>query len=163
VDGITYNGTALAKGTADLIKNGPADFAFVETTTTARTIGSGSDTLVLKISQDAYKGDAQYSISVDGKQIGGTLTAKALHSAGQNDIITVKGDWAAGSHKVTINFLNDAWGGSASLDRNLHVDGITYNGTALAKGTADLIKNGPADFAFVETATAPASVDQLFA
>jgi hypothetical protein len=163
VDDITYNGAALAKGTAKLIKNGPADFAFVEATTIARTIGSGSDTLVLKISQDAYKGDARYSISVDGKQIGGTLTAKALHATGQNDIITVKGDWAAGSHKVTINFLNDAWGGSASLDRNLHVDGIIYNGTALAKDTAKLIKNGPADFAFVEAATAPANVDLLFA
>ncbi|WP_243374855.1 polysaccharide lyase family 7 protein [Microvirga solisilvae] len=59
---------------------------------TTATIGSGSDTLVLKISQDAYQGDSQYAIFVDGKQIGSTLTAKALHGSGAVDTITVKGD-----------------------------------------------------------------------
>ena len=39
---------------------------------------------------------------------------------------------------MTVTFLNDACGGSGDLDRNLHVDGITFNGTALAGGTADL-------------------------
>ena len=88
------------------------------------TIGSGSDSLVLRISQDAYQGSAQYTVSVDGKQIGGTLTAGASHAAGQDDTITVKGDWAAGNHKVTVTFLNDLYGGSSATDRNLHVDGI---------------------------------------
>ena len=50
--------------------------------------------MVLKVSQDAYQGDAQYVVRVDGKQIGGTLTAQALHSSGLSDMITVKGDWA---------------------------------------------------------------------
>jgi hypothetical protein len=121
-------------------------------TPTVKTIGTGSDTLVLKISEDAYNGHAQYTISVDGKQVGGTQTASASHAAGQDDIITVKGDWGAGSHKVTVNFTNDAYGGSTSLDRNLHVDGITFNGTALAKGTADLKSNGPVDFGFTKAA-----------
>jgi hypothetical protein len=120
-----------------------------------KTIGSGADSLVLKISEDAYNGHAQYTISVDGKQIGTALTASASHAAGQDDIITVKGDWAPGAHKVTVTFLNDAYGGSAATDRNLHVDGITYNGTALAKGTADLLRNGPVDFAFTDGAAAP--------
>ncbi|SDB73107.1 Ca-dependent carbohydrate-binding module xylan-binding [Belnapia rosea] len=118
-----------------------------------KTIGTGGDTLVLKISQDAYNGNAQYTISVDGKQIGTTLTASASHAAGQDDTITVKGDWGAGSHKVTVNFLNDAYGGSAALDRNLHVDGITFNGKALSNGTADLSKNGPVDFGFAKATT----------
>ncbi|WP_052214589.1 carbohydrate-binding domain-containing protein [Belnapia sp. F-4-1] len=121
-----------------------------------KTIGTGADGLVLKISQDAWKGSAQYTISVDGKQIGGTQTASASHAAGQDDVITVRGDWAPGAHKVTVNFLNDAWGGTAATDRNLHVDGITYNGTALAKGTADLLKKGPVDFAFTDGAATPA-------
>ncbi len=126
----------------------------------SKTIGSGADTLVLKVSEDAYNGHAQYTISVDGKQIGPTLTASASHAAGQDDVITVKGDWGAGSHKVTVTFLNDAWGGSANLDRNLHVDGITFNGTALAKGTADLTKNGPVDFGFGKTAPTPSAPSQ---
>jgi hypothetical protein len=115
-----------------------------------KTVGSGSDALVLKISQDAWNGSAQYNVKVDGKQIGGTLTASASHASGQDDVITVKGDWSAGNHKVTVTFLNDAWGGSAGADRNLHVDGISYNGKALAQGTAFLNKNGAADFAFSE-------------
>ena len=31
-----------------------------------QTVGSGSDNLVLRISQDAYRGSAQYTIRVDG-------------------------------------------------------------------------------------------------
>ena len=49
----------------------------VDTTPVVKTIGSGSDALVLKISQDVYLAGAQYTVSVDGKQIGGTLTAGA--------------------------------------------------------------------------------------
>ena len=92
---------------------------------------------MLKISQDAYKGSAEYTVSVDGKQIG-TLTAGASNALGQSDTITVKGDWAAGNHKVTVNFMNDAWGGSSATDRNLYVDGITFNGIAVGGSTADL-------------------------
>ncbi|TXN49489.1 glycoside hydrolase family 16 protein, partial [Methylobacterium sp. WL119] len=43
-----------------------------DSTPTSTSIGSGSDQLIFKISEDAYKGDALYTVSVDGKQIGGT-------------------------------------------------------------------------------------------
>jgi hypothetical protein len=91
------------------------------------TLGAGADTLVLKISETAYKGDAQFTVAVDGKQVGGVFTAKTLHGAG-SDTITLKGDWGAGDHKVTVNFLNDHWEGSTAKDRNLYVDGISFNG-----------------------------------
>src|SRR5918998_1341509 len=96
------------------------------------TAGSGPDSLVLKISQDAYQGDAQYQVFVDGKQVGGTFTAKALHGSGQSDTLTLKGDWGPGDHKVEVKFLNDAWGGTAATDRNLHIDSAAYNGKAVA-------------------------------
>ncbi|MFC7693941.1 carbohydrate-binding domain-containing protein [Paeniroseomonas aquatica] len=118
----------------------------MDTTPVVKTIGSGSDTLMLKLTQDVYKAGAQYTVSVDGKQIGGTLTAGAAEGSGQTDVITVKGDWAAGAHTVTVNFLNDTWGGTSTTDSNLYVTGITYNGKALADGTADLMSNGPVDF-----------------
>ena len=73
-------------------------------------IGAGADALTVQISQDAFNGSAQYTISVDGTQIGGTLTASALHSSGQSDTVTVLGDWAAGTHTLTVNFINDAYG-----------------------------------------------------
>src|SRR5688572_2967797 len=69
-------------------------------TPVSATIGSGSDSLFLKVSQDAYQGSAQYKVLVDGVQVGGTMTASALHGASQFDTITVKGNWAAGAHKV---------------------------------------------------------------
>lgn len=123
------------------------------------TVGSGSDSLVLRVSQDAWQGDAQYTVSVDGRQLGGTLTAKALHGSGQSDTVTVKGDWAAGTHSVVVNFLNDAYGGTASADRNLFVDGATYNGTAVTGAGISLYSAGGKGFSFTEAAsTSPTPV-----
>jgi Ca2+-binding RTX toxin-like protein len=122
------------------------------------SLGSGSDTLVLRISQDAWQGDAQYTISVDGKQIGGTLTAKALHSSGQSDTVTVKGDWAVGPHNVVVTFLNDAWGGAAGSDRNLYVDGATYNGAAVSGAVQPLYSNGTAGFQVSDATAIPGAV-----
>ena len=113
--------------------------------------GSGPDTLVLKISQDRYQGDAQYTVKVDGVQIGGTFTASALHDAGQSDTLTLKGNWAAGAHRVEVNFLNDAWGGNSALDRNLHIDGASYNGADIAGVARELQKSGPSGFGFTDT------------
>jgi len=110
--------------------------------------GSGPDALVLRISQDAYRGDAQYTVSVDGQRVGGTFTASALHGSGRSDTLTLKGDWGAGEHAVTVEFLNDAWDGTPETDRNLHLDGMTYNGRAVDGAAATLWGVGAADFAF---------------
>ena len=56
-------GTALAVGQ---LSAGAADGV---------TIGSGPDTLVLRVSEDAYDGDAELTVEVDGQQVGETLTA----------------------------------------------------------------------------------------
>ncbi len=106
VDGATYNGTDVSGSKLTLMSAGVQavtvhDITAVPTASTSISTpisagigsGSGSDKLVLKISQDAYQGDAQYTVSVDGKQIGGTLTAHASHTAGQSDTVTVSGDW----------------------------------------------------------------------
>ncbi|MGE5538042.1 MAG: carbohydrate-binding domain-containing protein [Gemmatimonas sp.] len=158
VDGITYDGVAVPAGTASLLDAGAKAFTFTDPGTPppppGTTIGSGPDTLTLKISEDAYQGDAQFTVSVDGVQIGGTLTAQALHSSGLSDTVNVLGNWAPGNHTVSVNFLNDAWGGTAATDRNLYVDGITYDGVAVAGGTAAMQQSGPHAFAFTDTGTA---------
>jgi hypothetical protein len=120
---------------------------------TITTIGNGEDSLVLEISQDAYRGDAQYIIKVDGKQIGGTLTAKASHDTGKSDIVTVKGDWAPGSHEVQITFLNDMSGRDG--DRNLYLNGATQNGTQLAGADLDFFWNETKGFQFTKAAATP--------
>ena len=75
-------------------------------------------------------------MSLTGSQaliIGGTLSASALHGTGMTDTLTVKGDWAAGSHNLSIAFLNDLYGGSAG-DRNLYIEGITFDDAATPGG-----------------------------
>lgn len=117
---------------------------------TTTSIGSGSDALVLGVSEDAYGGNAQFTVSVDGRQVGGVLTATSLHGSGQSDTVDVLGNWAAGPHTVTINFLNDAWGGSAAKDRNLYLDRATYNGAAVSGAAAALPVSGPHSFGLTD-------------
>ncbi|WP_246686387.1 carbohydrate-binding domain-containing protein [Methylobacterium sp. WL30] len=177
IDSATYDGTAVSGSHLSLMSAGaqivtvhdttavPTPAAPVSTlvsTPTSTSIGSGSDQLIFKISEDAYKGDALYTVSVDGKQIGGTLTAHASHTAGQSDTVTVNGDWAAGDHKVSINFLNDTYDGTASTDRNLYIDSATYDGTAVSGSHLSLMSAGAQivtvhDTTAVPTPAAPVS------
>ena len=51
----------------------PAGTTPEQTTTPASvSIGDGSDTPVLKMAENPYQGDGQFTVSVDGNQIGGT-------------------------------------------------------------------------------------------
>ena len=106
------------------------------------SIGTG-DTLVLSVSEDAWQGDAQYTVSINGNTIGGILTATASHAAGATQAVSVAGDWGA-NPTVGITFINDAFGGTPSTDRNLYVDGATYDGQALNGAPTTLLTNGTA-------------------
>jgi hypothetical protein len=115
-----------------------------------------TDTLTLRISEDAWAGDAQFTVSVDGTAVGGTMTASALHSSHDSNVVDLKGAWGAGRHTVQISFINDAYGGSASTDRNLYVDSIAYDGTTYAGTSAALMGSGSHAFS-VSGATASAT------
>ncbi len=118
------------------------------------TTGSGSDTLVLSMSEDAYLGDAQFTVAVDGVQLAGTFTTTALHAFGTSQTFTFMGDWGVGAHTVTVKFVNDAYAGTPSLDRNLYVNGISYDGTASGQ-TAALMSTGPKSFSVTDTTAIP--------
>jgi subtilisin family serine protease len=145
IDGATYDGVAVSGAPHTFFEAGSAGFSVSDTT---KTIGSGPDSLVLRISEDAWQGDAQYRISVDGNQIGDMLTAWSSHAAGLSDTITVLGDWGAGNHAVSVDFLNDAYLNSPETDRNLYVDSATYNGVAISNAQLTLYVGGPASFSF---------------
>lgn len=101
-------------------------------------------TLVLYLSEDAYLGDANFTVKIDNVQIGaGTVTT--LHSTGKSQSFVYQGIWAAGPHVVTVAFLNDAYGGSAATDRNLYVDGMDFKGTHFP-ATAALMGTGSVNF-----------------
>jgi hypothetical protein len=161
LESTTYNGAVVPGGSLFLNRADPRTFTFTDsgavdppvggTTPTNTTIGSGPDSLVLQISQDQYQGPATYTIKVDGVQIGGVLTAHAEHANPVQDVVTVKGDWGNGGHTVEVRMLEDAWGGSAALDRNLYVESSTYNGATVPGGSLVLNTNNPQTFTFTDT------------
>jgi len=113
-------------------------------------------TLALHLSEDAYQGDAQFIVSVDGKVTRGAQAVTALHGLGKTQDFTVNGAFAAGTHDLAVSFVNDAWGGTADTDRNLYIDSVDQNGTQLANSTGALFWNGTLHVPFMVSASNPA-------
>jgi hypothetical protein len=107
--------------------------------TSNNTIGSGSDSIVLNVSEDQAAGvDAEFTVNVDGQQIGGVETATASHAGGQDESFTFLGNWAPGSHTVTVTFVNNFLYPGTAGDRNLYVDGVTYDGQTVSNTTSPI-------------------------
>jgi hypothetical protein len=147
VEAASYDGVAVGGAQPLLTLNsaGTQNFTVSDTTAIGTTppppasdiplaaIGSGSDTLKLRITQDAYQGNALFTVSIDGQQIGGTQTvsASALHGSNTANTLDVLGSFAPGQHTVAVNFLNDLWDGTPTTDRNLYVESAGYDGVAV--------------------------------
>lgn len=104
------------------------------------------DVLTLHLSEDAYKGNAQFIAKLDGKQIAGPTAVTALHQLGQWQDFAYQGTWGSGLHKVEVDFTNDAFGGKPSLDRNLYVAPPTFDGLTAAGSQTALYSNNAAIF-----------------
>jgi Ca-dependent carbohydrate-binding module xylan-binding len=98
------------------------------------------DQLVAYLSESAGTGNAQFIISVDGKQLGATQTVTASHPAGQAETFSFSGSYGPGSHTIAIDFSRDTGTGG----QNLYVGGIDYDGQHYATDTATLPKGGVA-------------------
>ena len=107
--------------------------------------GSAPDTLTLTVSEDAWQGNAEFSISVDGESLADNVTVTALHNTGNWEPITFNGTFGAGPHSVAVTFVNDAYGGSSSTDRNLYLKSISLDG-AITATPASLFSNGTVSF-----------------
>lgn len=101
-----------------------------------------ADTLTLQLSEDAYLGNADFIVKMDGTQIGGPTAVTALHSANATQTFSYAGNWGGGTHSVEIDFTNDAYGGSPSTDRNLYVNQVSYNGAGALSSVHALDTNG---------------------
>lgn len=124
----------------------------------AVTIGNTApDTLSLQMSEDAYQGNAQFTVTVDGTQVGGTQTVTAAHASGATQEVDLHGAWSAGTHTVAVNFLNDAYGGASSLDRNLYVNSATFDGATVSGAAKTLLSQGTQSFSFTSTSAATVS------
>ncbi|MDQ2762575.1 MAG: hypothetical protein M3Y22_03515 [Pseudomonadota bacterium] len=113
-----------------------------------------TETISLRMSEDAYKGDAQFTVSVDGTQVGGVRTVTALHGQGSQTFDLA--GLSAVTHAVSISFINDAYGGSATTDRNLYLDSMAVDGQTKAGTTAQWLHTGTSTLSLGATSVAAA-------
>ena len=117
------------------------------TTIDGGTFGSGPDTLVLTLAEDAFQGDAQTNVTIDGATLTSQpITVTALKSAGQSETFTFKGTFGSGAHDLGVSFLNDAYAGTPTTDRNLYVNGASYDGFDTRPASAVLDTAGTTHF-----------------
>jgi hypothetical protein len=113
---------------------------------TTQPISGPADTLTLHLAEDAWNGNAQFSLFIDGKQITTPQDVVALHSAAAWETVSFAGNSGTGSHVVGIAFTNDAYGGTPSTDRNLYINGIDVNGQHYGTGITTMLGAGTATF-----------------
>jgi hypothetical protein len=157
VEDLRVNGISAGK-TAALLSNGSVVFNLPAAQIAPPPAPApATNTLRLSLSEDAWQGDAHYRVTLDGVVLVADGVATASHAAGAHNLVELHPVLTAGPHNLVITFTNDAWGGSASTDRNLYVDAISLNGLDLGKQAA-LLSAGSASFTFSSTAlitTAP--------
>jgi beta-glucanase (GH16 family) len=157
-----YSSDAGAKAVAMQTISSPDGAATAATVaTTAAAVSSaplpspiqgagGQDTLTLHVSADRFLGDPQFTVKVDGVQLGGTQSTDAAHGQGLWDDITLTGNFGIGAHQVDVTFVNDAWDGTGvgdGHDRNLYVGSISLDGQTYQAGSSGtLMANGVASF-----------------
>ena len=117
---------------------------------TGTVVGSGSDAITLLMSGDAFGpagapgADAQFTLNVDGQQIGGLQDVSASKADGQDQTFTFLGNFAPGPHQVVVTFANndgtqgDQTNFGRGGDRNVYVDGLAYNGQVVSSGTTPI-------------------------
>jgi len=161
VDQAAYDGQAASGAPAALMGASTVNFGVTATVAppppapSPVIFGAGPDSLALSISEDAYQGDAQYTVTIDNQAIGGVFTAAASHGAGLSQQVTLKGAWGNGPHSVGVTFLNDLYGGTAQTDRNLYVDQAAYDGQAASGAPAALMGASTVNFGVTATVAPP--------
>ena len=113
---------------------------------------SNTHDLTLLVSEDAYQGDAQFTVKVDGRPVGEVFAATAIRSLGQVQAFTLGTILeSATPHEIAVSFLNDKFGGTASTDRNLFVENVQVDGKNF--GGAAMTGNGTQNFSILVSAS----------
>lgn len=116
-----------------------------------------ADIVAVNVSRDAYNADANFSVTVDHKQVFTNLVATASHAEGSTQAFTFTGNWGPGPHTITIRFLRDAYDKAPNLNRKLYIDNISYNGIVYKENVAELY-NHAVDFSIM-VADRPAALE----
>ena len=102
---------------------------------------SKPEALIVGLVEDAYEGNAQYGLTLDGKAVA-TGTETMTRAGDVPDLVTLPGPFTSGSHTLKVTFLNDLYAGAASTDRNLYVVGATFDNQALNTPSTALLTTG---------------------
>jgi hypothetical protein len=76
-----------------------------------------TDKIAWNNAQDAWAGDAAFTVTVNGQQIGGDYTESRLHTSADGGSSSLTDDWDAGVNDVQVSLIDDASDGSSSDDR----------------------------------------------
>jgi hypothetical protein len=152
-------GAAVTTTVTAAIKDTAGETASATSKVTATQVAatpSATDPIVLNIAEDHADGDAEFTIKVNGIQVGGDYQAHALNSSGDAGTVTLTGNWGSGVKDVEVNFINHAYG------RNLYVKSISDDGVTYAGTSGALLQNGSETFAIGGTTpTEAAPADSL--
>ena len=148
VDSLSYDNVAVQGSQSALTTLGAA---------TMTTPVVQPDTLTLSLSEDAWQGDAQAVVTLDGVVIDTpTITTPNFIVTAQTLSYTGNFGGPGVRHVVVVSFLNDAYAGPGQ-DRNLYVQGITFDSSAVISQTASLRRGGPVSFAYIPAPAQPPS------
>ena len=91
--------------------------------------------LSINLAADEYAGDAMANLGLDGAPGPQGVDVSALHSNGASQAVALGMVDSTESHLVSVTFINDAWGGGPTLDRNLYVVSYSLGPVTIPVGT----------------------------
>lgn len=145
LDGAHLNGAAFGQPVT-LAANGT-------TTLSTETVAGVATPVTVSLSEDAWHGDAQALVTIDGKPQEGVQVVTASHALHGTEPMRFLPMLAPGTHTLGVTYLNDASGPTG--DRNLYVDAVDIAGQHIGAATA-LLTGGTSNYAF--TVPAPPAV-----
>jgi len=131
------------------------DFTGVPAAVPAPSVFShGSGSIDLYFSEDAFMGNAEFDVYVNGVLIGLPQAVHAINSLGQSQEFILEQNFAPGTtYQIGIDFINDAWAGTQTTDRNLYLDKATLSGATITGSSFGLYGDGTQSFSFTEPGT----------
>ncbi len=135
-----------ASSTTIRLTDHPVLVAFSGVTSTGASVLAMSDTITVYLAKDARSGDAQFTLSMDGKTVTTPQSVTALRSSGVWQPFTMLKTIGAGRHQIGVTRADDSNGGAAARDSNLYVNGISVNGAHYGSGATPLVPNGTVSF-----------------
>ena len=102
--------------------------------------------LTLYMAEDAYQGNAQFTLAINGTQIGAAQSVAAINGKATQAFSFA--DTLTATQDIAVSFTNDLAPSSTPGDRNLYVVGAEFNGVALSPAvwTAKMLSNGTSHF-----------------